>query len=447
MLEGGLLDKYNNWVQKNEGKINTYANHLIVIFAFSVPLLISVRRLSLSLIILLFLVRGRILHHTVQILRDPLLASFALYFLIHVIWFIGSDDIELAKKSIHDAGFLLFALLFATFIDRRYVNRITYAFVIGMFVSSIVSFGLFFEIIPAMTHNISHGGASDPTPLYHHTPYGYMLAVTSALLLNAYLHVQDKSINKLLLVVFFVFITLNIFIIEGRSGFVLLAVLFLMMMFFVFKRKAIKPLIIAMTVIGITSILAYSYIDVFKNRVDLTITSFKSLESDKNYNTSIGARVGMVVYSLEVISDNVVLGNGTGDHVPEVRKVVEKENRELSRYILQLKHPHNEFINALIQFGIIGLLVLLNILYQMFRYSDGESGVMLKLIAVSIIFYSVIDIFIIGLGMLLTVVTLTSVSLKNYHVTNSRFKSLDMRQSAIYMFVVFSFYIIKLVLP
>ena len=442
-----MLDKYNNWVHANEGRINTYANHLIVVFAFSVPLFISVRRLSLSLIILLFLIRGRVLHHTVQVLRDPLLASFVLYFLVHVIWLIGSDDIGLAKKSIHDASFLLFAPLFATFIDRRYVNRITYAFVVGMFASSIISFGLFFETIPAMTHNISHGGASDPTPLFHHSHYGYMLAITSVFLMNALMHVQDKNTNKLLLLVFFVVITLNIFIIEGRSGFVLLAVLLLMMMFFVFKRKAIKPLIIAMTVIGITSILAYSYIDVFKKRVDLTVTSIKSLEADKNYNTSIGARVGMLVYSLEVISDNVVLGNGTGDSVSEVRKVVIEENRELSRAVKNIFHTHNEYINALLQFGVIGLLVFLNILYQMFRYSDGEKGVMLKLIAVSIIFYSLIDVFIIGLGMLLTVVTLTSVSLKNYHVTNSRFESLDMRQVAIYMLVVVSFYMIKLVLP
>lgn len=447
MSEYSFLDKYNNWVRANEGQINTYANHLIVIFAFSVPLLISVRRMSVSLIILLFLLRGRIFHHAVQALRDPLLASFILYFLVHVIWFVGSDDTELAKKSLHDAGFLLFVPLFATFIDRRYVNRIAYAFVAGMFISSLVSFGLFFDIVPAMTHNISHGGASDPTPLYHHTHYGYMLGITSILLLNSLLHLQDKSTNKLLLAVLTFIITLNVFIIEGRSGFVLFAVLLFAMIAFVFKRKAIKPLIIAMFVIAIASVLAYSYVDVFKSRVDLTVASFKSLESDKNYNTSIGARVGMVIYSLDAISDNVMLGNGTGDHVNEVRKIVEKERRELSSYILQLQHPHNEFINALIQFGIIGLLAFLNILYQMFRYSDDEKGVMLKLIAVSIIFYSMIDVFIIGLGMLLTVATLTSVSLKNYPATSSRFVSLDMRQVATYILVVFSFYLLKLFLP
>ena len=297
MSEISLLDKYNNWLQANEGRINTYANDLIVVFAFSVPLLISVRRLSLSLILLLFLLRGRILHHTMQVIRDPLIASFGIYFLVYLLWFIASDDIALAKKSIHDAAFLLLVPLFATFIDRQYISRIAYAFVVGMFISSLISFGILFEVLPAMPHDVAQGGASDPTPLYHHTHYGYMLAVTSVLLLNALMHMQDNR-YKPFLYVFFTAITLNIFIIEGRSGFVLLAILLLMMMIFIYKRKAVKPLFIAITVLGVAAVLAYNSIDVFKNRVDLTVTSYKSLQSDKNYNTSIGARVGMVFYSL-----------------------------------------------------------------------------------------------------------------------------------------------------
>ena len=114
---------------------------------------------------------------------------------------------------------------------------------------------------------------------------------------------------------------------------------------------------------------------------------------------------------------------------------------------MQLQHPHNEFITALIQFGIIGLLAFLNILYQMFRYSNDEAGVKLKLIAASIILFSMIDVFIIGLGMMFTVVILTSVSLKKYPVTNVRFERFDTRQALIYMFLVLSFYLVKLALP
>ena len=157
---------------------------------------------------------------------------------------------------------------------------------------------------------------------------------------------------------------------------------------------------------------------------------------------------------LKLPAPDFYLGVGGGSHTEQTakimlsfEKVVIEENRALSINVKSLFHTHNEYINALLQFGVIGLLVFLNILYQMFRYSDGEKGVMLKLIAISIIFYSLIDVFIIGLGMLLTVVTLTSVSLKDYHVTNSRFESLDIRQVAIYMLIVVSFYMIKLVLP
>lgn len=255
MSEISLLDKYKNWVQTNEGKINTYANDLIVVFAFSVPLLISVRRLSISLILLLFLIRGRLLHHTMQVMRDPLLASLILYFLVYLIWTFGSDDLVLAKKSIHDAAFLLIAPVFATFIDRRYISRIAYAFVFGMFLSSLISFGIYFEILPAMSHNSSHGGVSDPTPVYHHTPYGYMLAITSVILMSALVHLQDNK-YKPILYLFITSITLNIFIIEGPSGFVIFSILVLMMMILIYKRKAIKPLIITVTILGISTVFA-----------------------------------------------------------------------------------------------------------------------------------------------------------------------------------------------
>ena len=447
MSEDSLLDKYNNWVHANEGKINTYANHLIVIFAFSVPTLVSVRRVSISLIILLFIARGRILHHTYNVLRDPLVLSFFLYFLVHFIWLVGADDLISAKKSLHDASFLLFTPLFASFIDRKYVNRIIGAFILGMFVSVMASYGLLFELISPMLHNGTHGTADDPTPLYHHTHYGYMLAVTSTFLLYGFFLVKENSFKKIALLILFVAVVLIMFLIKGRTGYIIFVMLLPAIILLHYRSRAIKPLIIAMTVIGITSILAYNYIDVFKNRVDLTVTSFKSLEADKNYNTSIGARAGMFMYSLDVILENVAFGNGTGDSVSEVRKLVKEENRELSRNVKALLHTHNEYINALLQFGIVGLLVFLNIPYQMFTYSKKKNGVMLKIIGISILLYSLIEVFIIGLGMLLTVVTLSSVLLANYNVTNTKHEPIDSMQIASYMFIVLSFYLIKIVLP
>ncbi len=442
-----VLDRYKGWVKRNERKINSYANHLIVIFAFSMPILVSVRRVSIVLLILLFLARGNIWYHTKKTLSDPLLLSFFLYFAVHVVWLIGSDDTGMAKKSLHDSAFLLFLPLFVTFIDKRFIGRIISAFVLGMTVSVMVSFGIFIEVIPSMPHDVTQGVPGDPAPLYHHTHYGYMLAISSILLLNVLLNNKGNKYYAFMLCVLFTVTVLDMFIIEGRSGYILLGILLIPFLFFRYKTKAAKPLIISLLLSVATAYIAYHTIDVFKNRIDLTAQSFEKVLSDKNYNTSIGGRIGMLVYSLDVISGSYLLGYGTGDHASVVTDVVKREKRPLSNLVTTLQHPHNEFVNALIQFGIIGLLAFLNIIYQMVRYSSDNNGVMLKVIAISIVFYSLIDVFVIGLGMLLTVVLLTSVYVNSYYIENANYKKIDARQVFVYGGVMLFFYVVKIISP
>ncbi len=442
-----VLDSYKRWIERNEGSINSYANHLIVIFAFSMPILVSVRRVSVALLILLFFLRGNIWYHTKKTLSDPLLLSFFLYFAVHVIWLIGSDNAVMAKKSLHDSAFLLFLPLFVTFIDRRFIGRITSAFVLGMLVSVMVSFGIFFEVIPGVSHNINQGGPGNPTPLYHHTHYGYMLAITCIMLLNALFNNKDSKYKVLAFSALFSVTVLNMFIIEGRSGYILFVILLLPFLLFRFKTKAARPLLIALFLCSATMYVAYHTVDVFKDRVDLTVQSTEKILNDKNYNTSIGGRVGMLTYSMGVISDKFLFGYGTGDHASVVVEVVKAENRALSNLVAKLQHPHNEFINALIQFGVVGLLAFLNILYQMMRYSSDNNGIMLKVIAISIFFYSLIDVFVIGLGMLLTVLVLTSVYVNSYYIENASYRKIDARQILMYSGVMLFFYGVKIVSP
>lgn len=442
-----LVKKYNNWIQINEDKITTYANHLIVIFAFSVPLFVSVRRVSISLIILLFLARGRIIHHTVKVLQDPLMASFFVYFLVHLIWMLGSDDLLSAKKSLHDSAFLLFALIFVSFIDKRYVSRIAGAFVFGMVASSIISYGIFFEFLPEMPHDGTQGVVGDPTPLYHHTQYGYMLAITAVLLLYKYIVIPEADFDKTVAGVLFVLIALNMLIIEGRSGFVIFILLALIMIILHYKVNAAMPVLLTIVVVIVTSILSYNYIDVFKERVDLTVKSSESVVQDKNYNTSIGGRVGMQVYSLDAIAGNLAFGHGTGDHVAEVRKLFKKNNIEGSELVKSLQHTHSEYTSSLLQFGILGLLAFLNIPYQMLRYSSGFNGRVLKVTGISILLYSLIEVFIIGSGVMLSVIIIGSLCMNNYFATEAKFKALDVKQVVMYALIITGFYVIKLVLP
>ncbi len=442
MLGLDFYNKYLSWVEKYESRINTYANHLIVIFAFSVPTLIPVRRVSISLIILLFLIRGRVMQRLMTVMRDPLVASFAIYFCVHVLWLMGSDETVAAEKAVHDASFLLFVPLFASFLDKRFTGRVAGAFVLGMVVSAVFSYGMFFGMSPSLLHNGTMGTAANPTPLWHHVHYGYMLATVSALMLYELLEKKSGNVIALLGVVVFLILSANVFIIEARTGYILYFILVIMAIVFNFK-SALKPLLILCVLVPVVFAAIYGSVDVFKKRVDTTIRSSESLLADKNYNTSIGARVGMLVYAMDVISENIVFGNGTGDHVSEVKKYLEKAGGRGFGLMMSLDHTHNEYTSSLLQFGLIGFLAFLNIPFQMLRYSRDKNGDMLKIIGVSILFYSLSDVFIIGLGMLLTVVTLSSVALSTYYVTNVKYDNLDIRMVFNYAFIVVAFYIIQ----
>ncbi len=153
------------------------------------------------------------------------------------------------------------------------------------------------------------------------------------------------------------------------------------------------------------------------------------------------------MYSVEVILDNLAFGNGTGDHVSEVRKRIKAEKVGKTELMMTLDHTHNEYTSSLLQFGVLGLLAFLNIPFQMLRCSSKKNGLMLKIIAVSILVYSLSDVFIIGLGMLLTVVTLSSVTLSRYYVTNVAYEKINARLLFNYVSLIVVFYAIKIIFP
>lgn len=445
MIVTAAIDEYKKWLDKVEPAINTCANHLIVIFAFSVPVLVEARRTSFALLVLLFLARGRIFNHIREALRDPVVLAFTLYFLLHVIWMVGTDDVTRVGEVVHDAVFLLIPLLFSTFIDSRFVARITRAFLAGMLVSVVISFGLFFELIPAMLHDGHQGDWRDPTPFYHHTHYGYMLAMTSILLMQKIILFGGNRYLKYLTLVFMVLATANIFIIAGRSGFVLLVILMPALLLLVYRLKALKPLLAVLMVITVMAVIAYHKSTTFNHRIDTTKESIEKIINDKDYYSSIGGRAALVLISIELVSDNWIAGMGTADHTGEIQEIIQQEYADLTFLSQRLEHAHNEYLNALLQFGVIGLIVFLNIPFQLIRYKNEnkDNEVMFKLLGVGIIFYVLQDIMVIDLGMLFTTVVLVVAGLRNYVVTNASYEEFNAKQGAMYGTAMLVFYLLK----
>ncbi len=441
-----ILKKYKVWVAENESRINTYANHLIVIFSFSIPLSIEVRRLSIILILLLFLVRGRFSYYVGIAIKDPVVQAFTLFFFVFIFWLYGTNDYGNGKSGVHDAAFLLIPIVFSSLIDKKFTMRIYGAFFIGMFFSELVSYGIFFELIKPMIHYGNQGTPSDPTPIYHHTHYGFMLATSLVLIVQRLFMGKDSNFMRVVLLVFIASTIGNIFIIGGRSGYVLFAVYLLALMILMFRKNFFKPVVAMLVVVTIAFFLAYKTSETFKQKVEVTKNSIAEIVKNKDYDNSLGGRLAILKYSATLVEKNWLIGMGTGDQKNAVYKEIERNNKNISVFSHGLGHLHNQYLSALLQFGIIGLLVFLNIPLQLFRYKnpDNEKKVMFSLLGLGIMLFTTIDMLVLGLGMLFTVLILVSVGLRNYATTNTGFKSIDVKQSIYYIFTVAAFYVIQL---
>lgn len=445
MTVASMMKSYEKWADEKAPVINTLANHLIVVFSFSVPVLVEARRTSLVLLILLFLVRGRIYSHVRSALRDPVVRAFALYFLVHLVWMAGTDDAGRVGEVVHDAGFLLIPLLFSTFVDKRYAARIMAAFFLGMFASILISFGIFFELLPPMIHDGNQGDWKDPTPFYHHTHYGYMLALTAVYALGNLgpLNVLSRKNTAWLLLL--ILAVANIFIIAGRTGFVLLVILVPMLYLFIYRRKALVPLAVIAVALSVATVAAYKTSPTFSERVDTTRASIGKLVQDRDYYSSLGGRAAMVMISLDLAADHWLFGMGTADHTGEIQETIERDYSDLWFLSRGLAHPHNEYLNALLQFGVIGLVAFLNISFQLLRYKneDRRDEILFGLIGISILLYTLQDVMVIDLGMLFTVVVLVSAGLREYSVENASYEKINIRQVLGYGMAMLAFYVIK----
>lgn len=440
-----VLKKYENWLDRVEPVINTYANHLIVIFAFSVPVLTEARRTSLVLLLVLLLVRGRIFSHVRKALRDPVVMSFTVYFLVHIVWMIGTDDLDRVGEVVHDAAFLLIPLLFSTFMSSQYASRIMLAFLAGMLVSVTLSFGIYLELIPPMMHDGDQGDWKDPTPLYHHSHYGYMLALTAVILLQRAFSQYYSGSYRLAAAVLMAAVALNVFIIAGRSGYAMLITLIPVLLILVYGKNALKPLLTVLVIVSVATMIAYQYSATFKSRMETTKESIGKILHEKDYYSSLGGRMVIANHALSLASDHWITGMGTADHTSAIQKKIQEENSNLTFISTHLAHPHNEYLNALLQFGIIGLIAFLNIPFQLMRYKNEnvDKQTMFKVLGLSILLYALLDVMVIDLGMMFTVVVLVACGLRNYPITNVRFSKLSLKQVAAYLSAMLLFYLAK----
>ncbi len=340
-------------------------NYIIVLYAFFIPLSLDLIRILAPLIIVLWFVQGGVKSKIDLIKKEPFFLAIGIFLLILLISLLWTDvdNIKFGIKYIKRYWYILPMFAIYTSLDKKFIPITLSAFLAGMFVSELVSYGIFFEFI--RIKRISH---IDPSPFMQHTLYSIFLVITAGILLNRIL-LSKPLLLKTFYILFFLTITTNLFINSGRTGQFIF--LFVLLIVIINHYKVTLKSIALITILSLAiPYLAFTFSPNFHQRILLTYNNFSHISHD----TSIGVRVALNIVAKDIFLTDPVLGVGVGDYLSVKSKVVEEKYPDWG-HIKEVVHYHNQYAEFLVMAGIFGLLAYLMILITLARTSNEDNEI------------------------------------------------------------------------
>jgi O-antigen ligase len=310
---------------------------LAVVTAFVLPLSTAALMVFFSATVLCCLLAGN-WHEKYLILRyNPM----ALMFLIGLSYSMVPQAAGLHTLTKY-SKFLLGFFLFSTFRNEKTAAAAFFAFLVAASITLLLSFIKFFG-----HSDFLHRYASDSGVFKDHIFTGFLFAFTSYCF--AVFAFSIKNIWRWLFALLFLVTVYNVLFINlSRSGYVVLFSLMLLLAWQQFAWKGLLAgLIISIFLCGGLLFLPAN----FKQRFNLAQSEITQYKHGK-FDTSIGLRLEFYHNSLELLKEHPWIGTGTGSFAQDYLAVAQDK-------LVGIRNPHNEYLNIAVQFGLLGLVILL----------------------------------------------------------------------------------------
>jgi O-antigen ligase len=215
--------------------------------------------------------------------------------------------------------------------------------------------GVFINVIAALlqTWKVSVFGSPDITigGYFVHPLYTSVLIAFAAFMAANYFLDQQKY--KWVYGALFLLYSYTLFFVYiERTGYLIFFCLLLLGCWQRWRWRGLLASFVAASLLGGA---LYKFSPVFGARVVEGINNFKLYHAEKDHGTSWGYRLVFVRYSMKLIEQHPLIGNGTGSFSVLYSK---SGGPPLNEGEL-LGHPHNEYILIAVQLGLVGLLVFL----------------------------------------------------------------------------------------
>ena len=359
-------------------------NILAVIYLFSLTVSYKISGTLIYIILFIFLLNPKVGTYLKNSLKNSFVQAGLLYLAVILIWFIGTHDLSFAITQLKINKFYLLPILFFAFIRVEYFKYYVLAFILGAIVNFIWTYLMFFNIIDNDYSNL----------IIYQSEHAFLIFLTIISLFYRLVKYEDKLVYKILIIFIILLLSSNVFLLKKTQIVSYVIVLFVAFIY-LYRKDIVKILIFSLTFLSIFLIGINFLFPTVKYQLLHELDGVQKAIQKQDFTNSMSARLGVAYYSLQVIEDSPIFGYGTGDHAYEVKKAInnsELKNIDSKSYDILIgtlitgKHVtlHNTFLQVLVQYGIIGLLIFLNIFYQILKFTRGETNIYSLLIVSSV---------------------------------------------------------------
>ena len=341
-----------------QNKLDTLAKWLVIPIGFTLPISTAADNILLYLALTIFLLGGDYRNKLRAITGNPVaVATLLLVCGLLLGGFYGDaawNDVQHYWRKY--APLLSIPLLILIFEDKRSREYALTGFMLAMaltlFLSCIIATGWF------ANSGWFQGTMDNPFVFkLHLTQNIFMAFFAYALALKA-----KNSVSPGWRIAYGAIALLAIynvlFMVQGRTGYLVLAVL---LMYFCFRLLHWKGLVLAVVaILGVANV-GYIASTTMRERLDLVKDETAVWKPGHGATSSSGLRMDYYTNSLKIIRDHPILGVGTGGFALAYTEKIKGTQSAPSN------NPHNQYLLITVQLGIVGLLLLLYLFVQQWR--------------------------------------------------------------------------------
>ena len=199
----------------------------------------------------------------------------------------------------------------------------------------------------------AEGGADSPTI------FGFIMVLFGFI---SIIDVWTQSKNEKLFSIFIFFLAMYSVVLSGtRIAWVMFVVLFFSAMFIWSIRGHLTKKGLLLILIALALVTAFSMNNKqFNEKIEIAITEIKISSVDKDSRGSVGLRLLMWKGGFEAFKQQPIIGYGYQNTGLEASRYI--SGSYAKAYIKNQKMLHNDYVNSLVGFGILGLLALMAML-------------------------------------------------------------------------------------